>query len=51
MPLHLLFPHLNLHNDRVRRKTSGFLQVAVSKAHNPTVLAYTYRELALPIQH
>ena len=41
-PPHLLFAHLNLHNDRVRRKASGFLQVAVSKALNPTVLVSAY---------
>jgi len=28
-------PQLNLHNTRVRRNPSGFLQVAVSKARNP----------------
>jgi hypothetical protein len=33
---------MNLHNTRVRRKASGFLQVAVSKARNPTVLVYTH---------
>jgi hypothetical protein len=35
---HLLFPQLNLHNTRARRKASGFLHVPVSKARNPTVL-------------
>jgi hypothetical protein len=40
-----------LHNTRVRRKASGFLQVAVSNARNPTVLVSTHCQLALPIQH
>jgi hypothetical protein len=44
-------PQLNLHNTRVRRKASGFLQVAVSNARNPTVLVSTHCQLALPIQH
>jgi hypothetical protein len=38
VPPHLFFPQLNLHSTRVRRKASGFLHVAVSKARNPTVL-------------
>jgi hypothetical protein len=36
-PLHLLSAQLNLHSARVRRNPSGFLQVAVSNARNPTV--------------
>jgi len=44
------FPQLNLHNTRVRRNPSGFLQVAVSKAPN-TVLVRASCLLALPIQH
>jgi hypothetical protein len=40
-----------LHSTRVRRKASGSLQVAVSKARNPIVLVYTHCKLALPIQH
>jgi hypothetical protein len=44
-------PQLNLHNTRVRRNPSGFLQVAVSKARNLTVLVCAPCLLALPIQH
>jgi len=43
-------PQLNLHNTRVRRKPSGFLQVAVSNARNPTVLMWASCPLARPIQ-
>jgi hypothetical protein len=44
-------PPLNLHSIRVRRNRSGFLQVAVSKARNRTVLVQaTCCPLALPIQ-
>jgi hypothetical protein len=39
-----------LHNTRVRRKPSGFLQVAVSKARNLNVLVCAACLLALPIQ-
>jgi hypothetical protein len=44
-------PQLNLHNTRVRRTPSGFLQVALSKARNPTVLASALCLFALPIPH
>jgi hypothetical protein len=50
-PLNLFFPQLNLPSDRLRRKSSGFLQVAASKARNRSVLMSTHCRPALPIQH